>query len=174
MSLCFLGMPALISMSFFRCQSFPDISRRADWFPCPSFPFHSPCTPLVFMSVPFMSLSVPLCFPFISPCFPVRSASYFLPSFPCTSLHFPFASHYFPQKNTVFPAFSQRRRQKTQSFSRCSATGGRKPKPAKSRQGDSSLVSFVRYPARLRNVGGFGPPGRTFIEHVREHLPQHH
>ena len=109
---------------FFRCESFPYISRRADWCPCSSFPSHSPCTPLVFISVPCMSLSVPLCFPFISRCFPVMSTSYFLSSFPCTSLHF---------------AFSQLGRPKTQSFSRFSAKGGRNPKPAKSRQGESSL-----------------------------------
>ena len=39
----------------------------------------------------------------------------------------------------VFPAFSQVGRPKTQSFSRFSAKGGRNPKPAKSRQGESSL-----------------------------------
>ena len=106
---------------FFRCESFPYISRRADWFPCALFPFHSPCTPLVFISVPFMSLSIPLCFPVISRCFPVMSTSYFLPSFPCTSLHFlafPLCSPAFPVKNTVFPVFSQRGRPKTQSLSR--------------------------------------------------------
>ena len=129
---------------------FPCISRSfvASHFPTSPvvsigflvLPFHSPCTPLVFISVPFMSLSVPLCFPFISPCFPVMSTSYFLPSFSCTSLSFPFSSPVFPRKiNTVFPAFSQKGCQKTQSFSRSSAKGGRKPKPAKSRQGDSSL-----------------------------------
>ena len=47
------------------------------------------------------------------------------------SLHFPFAPQYFPQKNTVFPAFSQRGRPKTLSFSIFSAKGCRKPKPAK-------------------------------------------
>ena len=36
-----------------------------------------------------------------------------------------------PQKNTVFPAFSQRGRPKTLSFSRFSVKGCRKPKPAK-------------------------------------------
>ena len=129
-------MSASFSMyvPFFRCESFPYISRRADWCPRAS---HSP---LVFLSVPCMSLSVPLCFPFISRCFPVMSTSYFLPSFPCTSLHFPFAPQYFPQKNAVFPAFSQLGRPTKKSFSRFSAKGGRNPKPAKSRQGESSLA----------------------------------
>ena len=139
-----LSMSASFSMYVpsFRCQSFAYISCRVDWFPCPLFPFDSPCTPLVFISVPFMSLSVPLCFPFISPCFPVMSTSYFLPSFPCTSLHFPFAPQYSHKKTRFFPAFSQKGCQQTQSFSRCSAKGGRKPKPAKSQQEDSSLGSL--------------------------------
>ena len=132
-----------MSVPFLRCESFPYISRRADWFPCALFPFHSPCTPLVFMFVPFMSLSVPLCFRFISRCFPVMSTSYFLPSFPCTSLHFPFAPQYFPQKKhvfyTFFSAFSQRGRPKTQSFPRFSAKGGRKPKPPKEPAGGIEL-----------------------------------
>ena len=141
----FLGMSASFSMyvPFFRCESFPYISRRVDWCPCPLFPFHSPCTPLVFISVSFMSLSVPLCFPFISPCFPVMSTSYFLPSFPCTSLHFPFAPQYFPQKKTrCCQRFRKEDVTKTQSFSTFSARRGGKPKPAKSRQGDSSLGSL--------------------------------
>ena len=108
MSLSFLGMSASFSIcvQFFRCQSFPYISRRVDWFPCPLFPFHSPCTLIVFISVPFMSLSVPLCFPCIFPCLPVMSTSYFLPSFPCTSLHF----RIFPPKKET--RFFQRCRKK--------------------------------------------------------------
>ena len=66
------------------------------------FPFMPPALPLL----SFLSLSCPFQFPFVSLSFP--------PSFPCTSLHFPFAPQYFPQKNTVFPAFSQRGRQKRQ------------------------------------------------------------
>ena len=116
---------------FFRCESFPYISRRANWCPCASFPSHSPCTPLVFISVPCMSLSVPLCFPFISRCFPVMSTSYFLPSFPCTSLHFPVAPQYVPQKNTVFPAFSQLGRPKTQSFSQIFGKRRQEPQTSK-------------------------------------------
>ena len=60
---------------FFRCESCPYISRRADWFPCALFPFHFPCAPLVFISVPFMSLSVP----FVSLSFPVAFLSCRLP-----------------------------------------------------------------------------------------------
>ena len=115
----FLGMSASFSMyvPFFRCESFPYISRRADWFPCPLFSFHSPCTPLVFISVPFMSLSVPLCFPFISPCFPAMSTSYFLPflAFPLCSPVFPAKKHGFSSvfakrtsTNTVFPDLRQK------------------------------------------------------------------
>ena len=137
----FLGMSASCAMyvPFFRCESFAFISRRADWFPCALFPFPSPCTPLVFISVPCMSLSVPLCFPFMSRCFPVMSTSYFLPSFPCTSSHFPFCSPIFPAKNHGFSSVFAIRTSKTQSFSRFPAKGGRNPKPAKSRQGESSL-----------------------------------
>ena len=101
---------------FFRCESFPYISRRADWFHCALFPCHSTCTPLVFISVPVMSLSVPLCFPFIFRCFPDMWTSYFLPSFPCTSLHFPFAPQYFPQKTLFFQRFRKEDVQKHRVF----------------------------------------------------------
>ena len=133
---------------FFRCESFPYISRRAHWFPCALFPFHSPCTPLVFISVPFMSLSVPLCFPFISRCFPVMSTSYFLPSFPCTSLHFPL------QKTRFFQRFRKEDVQKHRVVSRFSAKGDRKPKPAKEPAGGIEPGTPVLRPAprRLRLV----------------------
>ena len=52
-----------VRVIFHVCESFPYISHRADWFHCALFPCHSPCTPLVFVSVPVMSFSVPLCFP---------------------------------------------------------------------------------------------------------------
>ena len=181
----FIGMSASYSMfvPFFRCESFPYISRRADCFPCPLFPFYSPCTPLVFICVPFMSLSVPLCFPFISRCFPVMLTSYCLPSFPCTSSHFPIAPQHFPHKDTVFPAFSKRGRQKTQSFfqpgtpvlrfpkttfsgtsSNYRAVRGEAPPPAPKPyvsdvgrggggQGGGYPLSSLRYPTCLRNVG---------------------
>ena len=126
MSLPFLSTP--LRVPFFRCESSPYISRRADWFPCPlnfvslSFPLH----PLVFISVPFMSLSCPFQFPFVSLSFPLAflSASYFLPSFPCTSLHFPFAPQYFPQKTRFSSVFAKRTSNDTE-FSRFSAKGGR-------------------------------------------------
>ena len=123
----FLGMSASFSMyvPFFFCESFPYISRRADWFPCPLFPFHSPCTPLVFISVPFMSFSVPLSFRLASlSCRLPISSPHFLA---LLCIEFLFAPQYFPQKNTVLPAFSQRGHQQTQSFSRCSAKAGRTP-----------------------------------------------
>ena len=60
---------------FFRCESFPYISRRADWCPCALFPSHSPCTPLVFISVPSMSFQ----FPFVSLSFPAAFLSCRLP-----------------------------------------------------------------------------------------------
>ena len=113
------------------------------------FPVILPALPLF----SFLSLSRPFQFPFDSLSFPVAfltcrlpiSSPHFL-ALPCISpllpsiLHFPFAPQYFPQKNTrFFPAFWQRGRPTTQSFSRFSAKGSRKPKPAKSRQGESSL-----------------------------------
>ena len=67
------------------------------------------------------------------------------------SLHFPFAPQYFPQTNTVFPAFSQRGRPKTLSFSRFSAKGCRKPKPAKKPAGGIEPGTPVA-PRRLRLV----------------------
>ena len=132
----FLGMSASFSMHvpFFRCESVPCISRRADWLPCPLFPFHSPCTPLVFISVPIMSLSVPPLFPFHFPLLSCHVDSLFLPSFPCTSLHFPCG----PQqqrgrpKHRVFKIFGKRR---------------------KSRQGDLSLGPLF---------GDTGSPKTTF------------
>ena len=74
----FLGISASFSMHvpFFRRESFPYISRRADWLPCPLFPFHSPCTPLVFISVPFSFPLVPFHFSvaFLSCRLPISSA----------------------------------------------------------------------------------------------------
>ena len=124
-------LPLHVPVIFSVCPlHFPCMSRSivASHFPT------SPA-PLVFVSVPFMSLSVPLCFPLISRCFPVMSASYFLPSFPCTSLHFPSAPQYFPQKkSTVFPKRTSKNTVVFQFGKRRQET-----KPAKSRQGDSSL-----------------------------------
>ena len=100
---------------FFGCKSFPYISRRADWFPCALFPFHSPGTPPCCHFCPLHVLSVPLCFPFISRCFPVMSTSYSSPHFlalPCISPLLPNIS----RKKTHFPAFLQLGRPKPQSF----------------------------------------------------------
>ena len=85
---------------------------RADWFPCALFPFHSPCTPLV-----FISHFCPLClFPF-----PAMSTSHFLPSFPCT--HSPLH----PSISRKITRFFQR----FQFFQMFGKKGGRKLKPAK-------------------------------------------
>ena len=157
----FLGMSASFSMyvPFFRCESFPYISRRADWCPCAPFPSHSPCTPLVFISVPCMSLSVPLCFPFISRCFPVMSTSYFLPSFPCTSLHLPIAPQYLPQKHG-FPVFSQlgrlqifcKRRQEPQTSKE--PAGGIEPGTCFATPAPRRLRLVERHQIAARSVGG--------------------
>ena len=85
------------------------------------------------------------------------------------SLHFPFAPQYFPQKKHGFPAFSQRGRPKTLSFSRFSAKGCRKPKPAKKPAGESSLgplfcdtgspkTTFSGTSSNCRAVRGGPPP----------------
>ena len=142
----------------------------------------SPVVPIGFLVLCFrfcpFHVPVPLCFPFTSPCFPVMSTSYFLPSFPCTSLRFPFAPQYFPQQNTVVPAFSQKGSQTTQSFPQKEAgnpnqqRAGREirawdpffatPAPRRLRLVERHQINFLggplsslRYPTRLRNVGGF-------------------
>ena len=65
---CFqLPLQSLMSASFsmyvpfLRCEPFPCISRRADWFPGAVSPFHSPCTPLFisFSLCPFQFLGPP-------------------------------------------------------------------------------------------------------------------
>ena len=103
------------------------------------FPLHSP----LLIPFPFISLSVPL----HVPSFPVIStSSYFLfmaPScprhFPALPLHFPFIPRYLFENNIVFFNVFATRISKPLSFSRFAPKGGRKPAPAKSRQGDSSL-----------------------------------
>ena len=73
------------------------------------------------------------------------------------------------KKHGFFPAFSQRGRPETLSFSRFSANGCRKPKPAKSRQGESSLgplfcgtgspkTTFSGTSSNCRAVRGGPPP----------------
>ena len=108
-SVCPLHFPCM-SRSFVASQ-FPS---RTDWLPCPLFPFHSPCTPLVFISVPFMSLSVFLCFPFISRCFPVMLTSYFI----CLHfLAFPLCSPAFPaKKHGLSSVFAKRTSKNTEFF----------------------------------------------------------
>ena len=201
-------MSASFSMyvPFFRCQSFPCISLRVLWFACPLSPFHSPCTPLVFISAPFMSLSVPSRFPFISPLLSCHVGFLFPPLIFLHFLACPLCS----------PVFSGT---KTRFFQRFRKTDVNKNKvvpdfkPAKSRQGDSSLgplfcdtgspkttfgdlverhqitaryvgqpppppslgggypLSSLKYPTRLRNVGGlilFCVASQAKISGVRE------
>ena len=147
-------------------------------------PFHSPCIPLVFISVPFMSLSGHFCFPFISPCFPV-STSYFLPSLALACI-----SPLLPPKKHSFPSVFAKRTSKNTEFSRFSAKGDREPKPAKSWQGDSSLgpqnptyptlggggypLSSLRYPTRLRNVGGYFRAPFPTTEGICGRVPEDH
>ena len=75
-------------------------------------------------------------------------------------LALPLCSPVFPEKNTVFPAFSQRGRPKTLSFSRFSAKGCRKPKPAKKpaggiEPGTPVLWNVIKLP---RGTWGTPPP----------------
>ena len=100
-----------------------------------SFPLHSPCFHFCPLHVPFSSPLFPFHFPLLS-ChvdflFPPLISSHFLA--------FPLCSPIFPAKKTRFFQLSQLGRPKTESFSRFSAQGGRNPKPAKNRQGESSL-----------------------------------
>ena len=118
-----LHVPDIFSVCpcHFPCMSRSFVASHFPTSPVVPIGFIALCFPvippaLVFIFVPVMSLSIPLCFPVISRCFPDMWTSYFLPSFPCTSLHFSFAPQYVPQNNSVFPAFSQRGRPKTQSF----------------------------------------------------------
>ena len=86
--------------------------------------------------------------------------------YPCTSPLLPSISR---KKNTVFPAFSQRGRPKTLSFSRFSAKGCRKPKPAKKPAGGIELgplfcdtgspkTTFSGTSSNCRAVRGGPPP----------------
>ena len=153
---------------FFCCESFPYISRRA-WFPCALFPLLPPALPLF----SFLSLACPFQFPFVSLSCPAAFLSCRLPiscpHFTCTSLHFPSAPQYFQQKTRFSSVFTIRTSKNTE-FSRFSAKGGRNPKPAKSRQGESSLGPLFcdtaprrlrlveRHQIAARSLGGGGPP----------------
>ena len=118
---------------FFRCESFPYISRRAALFP-----FHSPCTPLVIISVPCMSFQ----FPFVSLSFPAAFLTCGLPmsfphflALPCMS---PLLPNFSRKKTLFFQRFRKEDVQKHIVF-QISAKGGRNPKPAKSRQGKTTF-----------------------------------
>ena len=120
--------------SHFPTSPFMSIGFLVLCLPCspltPLFSFLSPLCPFQF---PCVSLSFPLAF--LSCHLPVPCMSLHSPLFPpLISLHFlafPFAPRYFSEKkHCVSNVFAKR------IFS---AKGGRKPEPAKSRQGDSSL-----------------------------------
>ena len=103
-SVCPLHFPMYVP--FFRRESFPYISRRADWFPCALFPFPSPCTPLF----SFLSLACPFQFPFVSLACPAAFLSCRLPISSPHFLALPCISPLLPNisiKKHGFPAFSQ-------------------------------------------------------------------
>ena len=129
-SVCPLHFPC-VSRSFV-ASHFPTSPVVPIGFLVLCFPFIPPALPLF----SFLSLACPFQFPFVSLSFP---AAFLSCQLPISSPHFLCSSIFPAKKNTVFPAFSQLERPKTQSFFRCSAKGGRNPKPAKSRQGESSL-----------------------------------
>ena len=116
-------------------------------FVCLSVPPHSPCYHFFPIHIPFSCPLLPFHFPllsyhvdFLSPACPCIFL-YFLPSFPCISLHVSFAPWYFSGKQSkkVLPTFSQTGCDKTQSFSRVSAKGGRKP-PNQQRAGKARKI----------------------------------
>ena len=85
-------------------------------------------------------------------------------------LALPLCSPVFPAKKYGFPAFSQTGRPKTPSFSRFSATGCRKPKPAERPAGESSLGPLFcrhRLPEDviklLRGTWGTPPPPNPYV-----------
>ena len=131
------------------------------------FPFIPPALPLF----SFLSLSCPFQFPFVSLSFPVAflscrlliSSPHFL-ALPCISPLLPSISR---KKNPVFPAFSQRGRPTTQSFSRFSAKGGRKPKPAQEPAGGiepGTPVLRHRDPAYQTSGGGGVILSRKYLQ----------
>ena len=109
------------------------------------FPFILPALPLF----SFLSLSCPFQFPFVSLSFPV---AFLLCRLPISSPHFlhflafPLCSPAFPAQKKRFPAFSQRGRPKTQSFSRFSEKGER------AGRGIQASVPCLATPLRLRLV----------------------
>ena len=132
-SVCPLHFPCM-SRSFV-ASHFPTSPVVPIGFLVLCFPFIPPALPLF----SFLSLSCPLQFLFFSSLLSCHVDCLFPPLISLHFLAFFLCSPICAAKNTVFPAFSQLGRPKTQSFSRFSAKGGRNPKPAKSRQGESSL-----------------------------------
>ena len=109
------------------------------------FPFISIHLPSFLAPFPFISLSFPLSFPldFLSFPLPVPCMSLHVPLFPpllsLRFLAFPLRSPVFFSKNRGLPTCLQTCCQRHRVFPGFSAKGSRKPKPAKSRQRDSSL-----------------------------------
>ena len=136
---------------FFRCESFPYISRRADWFPCALFPFPSPCTPFVFISVPCMSLSVPSLFPFHVPLLSCHVDFLFPPLIPLHFLAFPLCSPIFPAKKHGFSSVFAIRTSKNTEFSRQKEAGT----PNQQRAGRAVLWNVIKLP---RGPWWGGPP----------------
>ena len=99
-----------------------------------SFPLHAPCFHFCAFHVPFSSPLFPSHFPLLP------SSSPHVLALPCISPLLPSISR---KKARFFQRCRKEDVQKHRVFSIFSVNGGRKPKPAKSRQGDSSL-----------NVGG--------------------
>ena len=101
----------------------------------PSFPLRCPCFHFCPLHVPFSSPLFPFHFPLLS-----CHVGFLFP--PLISLHFlafPLCFPIFPANKHGFSSVFVIRTSKSTEFSGFSAKGGRNPKPAKSRQGESSL-----------------------------------
>ena len=192
-----LHVPVIFSVCplHFSCMSRSFVASHFPTSPVVSIGFLVLCFHFIPPALPllsFLSLSCPFQFPFVSLSFPRAFLSCRLPILALISLHFLASSLCSPafsrKKTRFFPACSQKGCRETQSFSRFSAKGGGKPKPAKSRQGDSSLGplpaprrlrlverhgtwgtppppqnAFLKYPTRFRNVGGLLRTDRTLF-----------
>ena len=153
-SVCPLHFPC-VSLSFIASHfpTSPFVSSGFLLLCLPCSPPHSPCFHFFPLHVPSSSPSRPFQFPFVSLSFPLAFLPFcFLPSFPGTSCIFPSLPGIFPENNinTGFPTFSQKGYQTYRAFSRFSAKGGRKPEPAKSRQGIRALGPCFATPAPRR------------------------
>ena len=141
-----LHVPVIFSVCplHFPCMSRSFVASHFPTSPVVPIGFLVLCFPFIPPALPFFHFC-PLYVPFSSPLFPFHfpllscHVDFLFP--PLISLLSPFAPQYSPQKKKArfFQRFRKDDVKTTQSFSRCSAKGGRKPKPAKSRQGDSSL-----------------------------------